>query len=326
MTDQRVHLFASRSRPHYWRHTQPVYDALPRELRGSMGRGNSTMARQGGPVLVGGHSDLQLVPPDRPTILVEHGAGQTYLGLDHGGYSGGQGRERVGLFLCPNETVAQRNRDRYPQASAVAVGCPALDPHAETKPPSDRRAVVAISFHFDPLVAHGPPEMFPAFAHYETHLGAIVADLTEMGCEVVGHGHPRWGAAARTWRRLGVTYEPDWDRLLGRLSVLVVDNSSVGFEAAAVGRGVVWLNSPTYRREVEHGLRFWSHVGVGWQADGPAEVVDAVRLALAGPPPGADRVAHSVYGEVGGAAEAAAAAVVAWWERGERAELFPLGA
>lgn len=84
-------------------------------------------SRKGGLILVAAFSDLQAIKP-RPAVLLEHGAGQTYRDVDHPSYSGGPERENVVLFLCPNEEVAARNRARYPEAAAVAVGCPKLDP------------------------------------------------------------------------------------------------------------------------------------------------------------------------------------------------------
>lgn len=306
-----VSAFASPRRPHYARHIAPILAALPPEFRGRLHRGGAGLAKQGGPLLLAAHSDIAHVPPTRPIILVEHGAGQSYVGVAHGAYAGGRGRDRVGLFLCPNQTVADRNTAAYPGAEVAVVGCPALDVHAGLGPPPTPPLVV-LTFHFDTAVGGAPPEMRPAFGHYEAGLPDVVAGLRARGYTVVGHGHPRWGGAARFWDRVGIPFAPDWDVLLSRLSVLVVDNSSVGFEAAAVGRGLVWLNAPWYRRDAEHGLRFWSHVGVGVEAGGPSEVVAAVGAALTPRSATASALAASVFGPIGGASERAAAAIVEW--------------
>jgi glycosyltransferase involved in cell wall biosynthesis len=76
---------------------------------------------------------------------------------------------------------------------------------------------------------------------------------------------------------------PDVDRVLSEADLLVVDNSSCAFEMAAIGKPVVLLNLPSYRRDVEHGLRFWSHPP-GIQVDHPSELADAICLALKDPP------------------------------------------
>ena len=77
------------------------------------------------PIIVAGTSDLMKVAR-RPVVFVEHGAGQTYT-TAHPGYAGGPGRGRVGLFLCPNETVADKNKKTYPKASSVVVGSPRVE-------------------------------------------------------------------------------------------------------------------------------------------------------------------------------------------------------
>jgi len=134
---------------HYADHLAPIYLALPVDERGRWyapaalhdhirGLGVSpAMIGPGTPprgytvALVASHGDLRGIG-DRPAVFVEHGAGQTYRSApgeepSHPAYSGGKDREGVVLFVCPSETVAERNRRRYPGVPAVAVGSPRMD-------------------------------------------------------------------------------------------------------------------------------------------------------------------------------------------------------
>lgn len=265
------------SLPHYVEHLRPVWEALPDETRGSWLNGRLAGSN---PVLVAGHVDGQRLR-DRPVILLEHGAGQAYPGdpasARHGSYSGGDDWGHALGFLCPSERVAERWRSRYPDAVAVPVGCPKLDAWAGRRPLRSIHPIVAFSFHWDcPLV----PETRSAWAHYVRSMPTIVAELREMGYQVVGHSHPRWrGQLAAAWGRLGVPHVDSFDQVMETAAVFVADNTSTLYEFAATGRPVVVLNAPWYRREVDHGLRFWSHVP-GVQAADPIDVAPAVAVAL----------------------------------------------
>jgi len=83
---------------------------------------------------------------------------------------------------------------------------------------------------------------------------------------------------------LGIEPVEDFEDVLERADLYMCDNSSTLFEFASVGRPVVVLNAPWYRRHIEHGLRFWEAATVGVQVDHPAELRDAVMQALEDPP------------------------------------------
>ena len=78
---------------------------------------------------------------------------------------------------------------------------------------------------------------------------------------------------------------------------------------------MVVLNSPRYRRNIDHGLRFWEASGVGINVAVTDDLEDAVRLALTDPPE--QRAAREaaldlVYAYRTGGAARAAAALVDW--------------
>ncbi len=295
------------------------------------------------PVLVASLSDAQTIAPS-PYVLQDHGSGASYIGVTNGSYSGGEGHDRCVLFLCPSERVAMRWRERY-DVPAVAVGCPRLDrysgvqqedagwnpasplrglaqdhrestcnPSTEGNPEGSPRfrassvPTVAISFHWACSLV---PETMSAWRYFDPHLPRLCADPR---FRVVGHGHPRlWPTIRRRWAELGVDQWPDVDRVLSEADLLVVDNSSIGYEMAAIGKPVVLLNLPSYRRDVEHGGRFWG-APPGIQVDHPSELADAIVCALTDPPAHrairARAVEWAYIGVDGHASERAATAIM----------------
>lgn len=168
---------------------------------------------------------------------------------------------------------------------------------------------VAVTFHADLAVC---PETRSAWRYYDPHLPRLVVDPR---FRVVGHGHPRlWPTIRHRWAELGVEQWPDVDRVLSEADLLVADNTSVLYEACALGIPTVCLNLPSYRRDVESGGRFWSHPP-GVQVDHPSELADAIACALTDPPAHRAIRARAVEWAYGGpitsdASERAAAAIM----------------
>lgn len=295
------------SRQHYARHLQPVADVLGLPVLRRIPKGPPPSH-----VVIAGASDLDNLRRSSRVALVEHGAGQTYVGLDHRSWAGGGHRGKVSLFLCPRQEICDLNLARYPDAQAVAVGCPALDRHTGRNFPT--RPLVVFTFHPSYAVAQQIPELRSAFDHYRPAIPETVEALRVQGVGVVGHWHPRSPGTRNFWRAIGVQPVEDWDLLLGRLSVLVADNTSALPEAMAVGASAVFLNTPDYRRDVEHRGRFWAWPRGGFSCNEPTDLTATILRALDGPPPEAQDVALLIYGPLGGAAERAAEAVRAWAE------------
>lgn len=340
------------SQPQYAQHLAPVWGALPDEMRGTfaatgtaarranqLGIRTGSLVRERGGVapltVVASFQDEQYVRP-RPVVLVEHGAGQSYhhspIADRNPSYPGGKDRQGVVLFICPNESVAQRWRDMYPETPTAVVGCPYLDPwHSEASmfrhvgPESEWNwakpgalPLVVFSFHWNCGIV---PECGWAYPHFQAELMRLAAMSDEQrGFKMGGHAHPRAHEIGAFWRSQGVREFQNFSEVLDYADCYVVDNSSTGFEFASTDRPVVWLNSPRYRKDVDHGLRFWSHVGVGVQCDRPESLLDRVHEALHdGPGYRARRHAliRDVYAYTDGlASQRAAAAIVAEFEAG----------
>lgn len=225
--------------------------------------------------------DLRAVRP-RPVVLVQHGAAQSYHGdakaSGHPSYTGGREREHVVLNLCPSERDAAACRRAQPDVPAVAVGCPKLDRHIRRARTMDHPPTVAVSFHAD---VHVCPESRWAWPHYGEQTLTTLRD--DPRWTLIGHAHPRaFPYLRKFYDRLGIEAVEHLTDVLDRADCYVIDNSSSGYESAAVGIPTVWMNAPWYRAHVHHGLRFWELIP-GEQVNGPAELPSAVARALADP-------------------------------------------
>lgn len=239
-------------------------------------------------------------------IFMEHGAGQAYTDRvelnRHPSYAGGKDREDAIAFLVPNEYAANLWRKAYPATRVEVVGCPKLDTLPARQPGPG--PVVAISFHWP---AFGCPEAGTAFGYYRDALPALGRAFT-----TIGHAHPKgdWRhRMERRYREAGIAFVEDFDEVCRQADLYICDNSSTLFEFAATGRPVVVLNSPEYRRNVRHGLRFWDASRVGVNVERGSDLVAGVSLALADGQDERDAREHAlgiVYAHRSGAADRAA--------------------
>jgi len=333
----RIDAIASQS--HFVDHMLPVWLALPDELRGTFylsidGRDdvpNASRARPPSgsvPTLVASSGDLHTSARKlgRPSAIMEHGCGQSFGAIGdestnarrsrtHSSYAGGMNRP-AGLFLHPGPHPAARDRATYPAARVEIVGCAKLD-SLPRKPERSADPVVAVAFHWPAPIC---PETKPAATDFKAGLRDLVKRY-----RVIGHGHPRFllnpyrqgqlGALARWYEAMGIEVEPSFEGVCRRADVYLNDCSSTLFEFASTGRPVVVLNSPQYRRNVSHGLRFWEAATVGVQVTPRDCLADAVARALADPPEqqeAREAALDLVYAYRSGGGERAAAALVDW--------------
>lgn len=283
--------------PHYAEHLLPVWDALPANARGVFTSNPAELSA--GLTAVASWRDYQQTAG--PVVFFEHGAGFRY-DTNHRSYSGGRGRERVRLFANVNEYVDAANRAAYPRARHAIVGSPKLDAIANL--PAPRTGRVAFSWHWD---CHVVPETRTAFPHYRDTLADVPAEWRP-----IGHAHPRaWPLVTGTYERLGWEIAPTFADVAREASVYVCDTSSTLYEFAALDRPVVVLNAPWYRREVDHGLRFWRDVP-GVQVDTPEQLLPIVAEVrrIDGWIGNRREVVARVYPHLGNAAPVAAAAIL----------------
>lgn len=268
---------------HFKDHLEPVYEKIAQERdvrwvpKGEKGDPNCRFA------VVASSGDLHRASLEKKMIFyMEHGAGQTY-NVRNRSYAGGPGRENVCLFLSPGPHVTAINKKWHPQIPSVDVGVPKLDYwHNIVRPEHpDKKAlpVVCISFHWDCQVC---PETRNGFNHFKQAVLDAKKKSGKFGeFELVGHCHPRARKQIKPFfEENGIEFIEKFSDVLDRADVYVCDNSSTIFEFASIGKPVVLLNPPHYRKFVHHGLRFWDYAHIGHNAKDSASMLEAIRLSL----------------------------------------------
>lgn len=300
---------------HFIDHLAPVWERLPERGRFTVPteqlrkhaerRGVEVEIAKpapGHPLLVAGAGDF--LRRSVPTVLVEHGAGQTWPGR-HPSYPGGKRREHIGLFICPNERVAQANREWYPEAQYAVVGCPKMDLHIGRTWERHDPPVVAVSFHWRQS----------AFGRYIVTL----AKLKDPPFRIIAHAHPRViDRLSKAYRRIGLEVVRDFEEVLERADLYAADISSTIYEFALTGRPVVLLDTPAYRQNGQ--LRFGGGWDVGMHVKAPPDFVPVITEALTDPPEvrsARERVVADVYAvRDGTSSQRAADAISAWLAHG----------
>lgn len=264
---------------HYLDHIEPIWHALPDQVRGDVlitnsklrrhplvvdadgRRYDSRTRRRVSRVLIAGAPDLSETKRNGWGIaLMEHGVGQTYEGVSNLSYAGSPGRDRVGLFVCPNDRVADRNERLY-RGRSVTTGCPRLDVLSDARRRQGRTQTptLALCWHWQNMRAG--PEGGWAFDQF---MESMVTLRSIWPGHIIGTSHPRsWPHVLTPYRQAGIEPVERWADVVARADVLSFDNTSAGFEAAALGIPVVLCERSTWRRDVAHGLRFWEYSDIG---------------------------------------------------------------
>lgn len=325
-----IHVVASED--HYQRHVARIVDELrAREVEVTCSDGTEPLADEPIPTVVASMSDAAAVPHSRPVALVDHGVGQVYRDCEHTSYNGGRGRERVSLFLYGATCGIDANRDRYPDAEHVLCGPARLDTWADylrhPRHPETVGGTVGLAWHWNLTIV---PETQSAFAYYLPVLERLVAEGTYR---FLGHAHPRaWGSIEGHYDRLGIEAVRDADDLFGRCDLLVADNTSLIWEAAATGLPVLAVDAPHYRDQPRQPPRFYEGVpglrlrayrdqapecGMvqgGWGRDHLGDAIEEALDDRASLRDWRAKVVRRVYGDTldGKAAARAADAIEAW--------------
>lgn len=250
-------------------HLAPIWDRLPGDMRGWLHvdiRGVASKPVEPDDfVMVAASGDIR---PKWRCIYVEHGAGQRYNEYGHRDAPASYAvdlPDNVVACIGPRQDICDAyDRPAFPAGAPICDGYPLFG----------EPGVIAITFHWNASAVC--PEATNALDHYYTDLGRLIVGWRKQGHEVLGTYHPRFPQLVDRWNGWRVPIVGA-DEVRQRADILIADNTSVQYEATYLGRKVVTLNAPWFRRDVEHGLRFWSHVP-GVQVDS-AEELEALDMS-----------------------------------------------
>ena len=315
--------------PHFLDHLAPTWHALPENLRGTFYTEKNCLERARAQGIASPEEyerAKEVSGPDFPltvtasywdmknsrnwgrlTVITEHGAGQSYLGVKSGSYLRSHDRAGVVGVLVPGNYQASVFEEVHPAIPSYPVGVPKLDAwHKDKKLPREAKGVIAFSTHWDCKVC---PETRSSIRHFRRALPEL-----QKKFKLIGHAHPRIaGTMEGIYQKHGIEFVPDFAEVIERAEVYICDNSSTIFEWASLDRPVVLLNAPWYRRNVEHGLLFWEFRDIGVQVDNPRGLSQAIKHALVDPKEIAERrreVVRATYGACDGQAAKRAAAAL----------------
>lgn len=227
--------------PHLLRHLQPVINELWNrgvEIREGFGDLTLCAARYDAETVLG------------PVVLVEHGAGQTYQVSGQTVDAGTIGKfssplTNVVLYVGPNQRLCDLYRTWLPNALMV-VASPIIE-WMRTIPRIPKLVTFAV---------HWPSPLATAVAEAGTSWPSSAWICKELKPDLI-HAHPRIQHRIRRdmkQRKLTGSFVEDWDDVWPRTRLLVVDNSSILWEAAAVGIDVALIQPASWIGR--HGLRF----------------------------------------------------------------------
>jgi hypothetical protein len=260
---------------HHTVHAQAVWAALPEEYRGIIT--NFPEFLQNDVVAVFAYGDLKKTAElGKKAVFADHGIGMFYNNT-HPSYAGStEGRENVILRLSPNEIHAKKERETLDCPVAV-VGVPIMDRWHGWKPAQKRRPkkTIVFSFHWDCLVC---PETRSSWKYYMRLLPSLKEKYN-----VIGHAHPKlYKKIEPIYLRHGIRPIEDFEEVMKKADVYVCDNSSTIYQFAYLGKPVVLLNGPTYRRDVVHegNPRFWRHEKIWPSVNKASELTSALDEAI----------------------------------------------
>lgn len=249
----------------------PIWQLLPEEYRGELvihpsldgiipiapGIRVANGPNQDGILMVASHQDSKWAKGK--FIYIEHGAGQSY---DDNQWYSNTSRPNMLASLVPGPYCAYKTRRANPNAAVIEIGAPHL-----AKIDRDPK-VIAFAWHWRCATAI---EANTAFDEYRE-----VVPKVSNKYKTIGHAHPRiMGEMIPYYQEKGIEVVLNPEEVLSRAALLIADNTTLIYEAAALNIPVVLLNKSDWDRGKDYGLRFWDVIP-GPQVDRPEDLLGTV--------------------------------------------------
>lgn len=236
------------------------------------------------PILTCAYGDMQLARrayQPRQLLFMEHGVGLRFDG--NPSYAGNQGlRKTVSLTLAPNQNIYDVTRKVLPEIKMEIVGTPKLDKWAESYGERNKmptKPTVCISFHWPGFAVC--PEAGNALWYYKKELKRLA---NQSNFTLIGHAHPRFiDEMRKIYTDNGIETIDNFDDVMKRANVYVCDASSTIYEWLVTGWPVILLNTPRFRKHINHGIRFWEYTDVGPQVEEPEDLLYHINWIINNP-------------------------------------------
>lgn len=230
---------------------------------------------------VAAHSTLRLasvMDVSVGCIYMDHGCGQT-LDIDHHFWSRINSKSpfvnTMQIFAAPNKIVMETTENNNPNVVSVLCGTPKMDKYhnVNMREKTIADGLVVFSWHWE---CKACPETLGGFEYWKERV-AIASERFNVAI----HGHPRVQDKTRRFAMDNeIEFIRDFDEVMDRAYLYVCDMSSTIYEFAATDRPVLVLNNPWFRREVNHGMRFWEFSDVGVQCNNKSDLDYCIDAAL----------------------------------------------
>lgn len=287
----KLDIFARRK--HYIDHLAPVWNAMPADRRGICYVNDQCLDYATEKIGAGVVPVLDLPQGDDPVLVCAYGdmnrasrAGRILINMEHGtghtfgtpAYPDGRGkRDEIDFFLAPNDYTARKIRSIRMKPVRV-VGTPKMDRLLKISQENPNDGTVCIAFHWGNKKTK-PPEAGSALEHYRA-----VLPILKRQYRLIAHGHPLAEDEHRSmFADIGIEYIESFEDVCRRATVYVNDLSSTLYEFMALGKPVILLNAPWFRKDVHHGIRFWDYSDIGLSVENPKDIFQALDKTLARP-------------------------------------------
>lgn len=190
-----------------------------------------------------------------PIILLEHGAGQTYLLPDGTRVDGGGDTKpdpNIIAHLVPNRHAHQHTTHLYPNAAGHTVGSPWLH-HLQTIRRQPEPGLTVYMPHWNPPLTTAARGSWPWAA-------PILRHLHDQGIRLAVSPHPRHNlnlTIHKATRNLNIP-TISHQHAIQQATAIITDNTSMGWETMALGIPTIWLQTPAADThwKTGHGLRY----------------------------------------------------------------------